>query len=174
MTPRFEDLIERHHDEIFAYLWRLLGKERQSDVALEVEDIAQEVFMRAYENYSRLRRDSNYRAWLYKIATHCAYTKLRQAKNRREQKLVRENAAVEAASSTPRESSQTRLRALVDALPAKQKACLTMRYFQDLDYSEIALSLGCSEQSARANVTKRFGGCAPRSRRIYDEITFKR
>ena len=152
MTPRFEDLIERHHDEIFAYLWRLLGKERQSDVALEVEDIAQEVFMRAYENYLGLRRNSNYRAWLYKIATHCAYTKLRQAKNRREQNLVHENAAAEAASSLPRESSQTRLRALVDALPAKQKACLTMRYFQDLDYSEIALSLGCSEQSARANV----------------------
>jgi len=55
MTPRFEDLIERHHDEIFAYLWRLLGKERQSDVALEVEDITQEVFMRAYESYLSLR-----------------------------------------------------------------------------------------------------------------------
>lgn len=46
MTPRFEDLIKRHHDEIFAYLWRLLGRERQSDVALDVEDITQEVFMR--------------------------------------------------------------------------------------------------------------------------------
>ena len=88
MTPRFEDLIERHHDEIFAYLWRLLGKERQSDVALEAEDTTQEVFMRAFESYLGLRRDSNYRAWLYKIATHCAYTKLRQAKNRREQNLV--------------------------------------------------------------------------------------
>lgn len=152
MTPRFEDLIKRHHDEIFAYLWRLLGRERQSDVALDVEDITQEVFMRAYENYLGLRRDINYRAWLYKIATHCAYTKLRQAKNRRGLNLVHENATAQAASSSPRESSQTRLRALGDALPAKQKACLTMRYFQDLDYSDIALSLGCSKQSARANV----------------------
>ena len=152
MTPRFEDLIERHHDEIFAYLWRLLGKAHQSDVALEVEDITQEVFMRAYESYLGLRRDSNYRAWLYKIATHCAYTKLRQVKNRREQNLVHETAAAEAASSSPRENSYTQLRKLVDALPAKQKACVTMRYLQDLDYSEIVLSLGCSEQSARANV----------------------
>jgi len=49
-----------------------------------------------------------------------------------------------------------------------------MRYLQDLDYSEIALSLGCSEQVPAPTFTKRFDDCAPRSRRIYDEITFKR
>jgi len=173
MTPRFEDLIERHHDEIFAYLWRLLGKERQSDVALEAEDTTQEVFMRAFESYLGLRRDSNYRAWLYKIATHCAYTKLRQAKTRREQSLAHENAAAESASSSPRESSSAQLRKLVDALPAKQKACVTMRYVQDFDYSEIAFSAARNRVFAPMFI-KRFGGCAPRSRRIYDEITFKR
>lgn len=153
MAPRFEDLIERHHDEIFAYLWRLLGKQRQSDVALEVEDLTQEVFMRAYENYSGLRRDSNYRAWLYKIATHCAFTKLRQAKRRQEKHFALKLIEGET-KSLPDENSRAELRALVDELPAKQKACLTMRYLQDLDYSEIALSVDCSEQSARANVSQ--------------------
>ena len=153
MAPRFEDLIERHQDEILAYLWRLLGKQRQSDVALEVEDLTQEVFTRAYENYSGLRRDSNYRAWLYKIATHCAFTKLRQAKRRREKHFAFKFAEDEA-KGLPEQSSGTELRALVDGLPEKQKACLTMRYLQDLDYSEIALSLDCSEQSARANVSQ--------------------
>ncbi len=27
MALRFEELIERHHDEIFAYLWRLMGND---------------------------------------------------------------------------------------------------------------------------------------------------
>jgi RNA polymerase sigma-70 factor (ECF subfamily) len=153
MAPRFEDLIERHHDEIFAYLWRLLGKQRQSDVTLEVEDLTQEVFMRAYENYSGLRHDSNYRAWLYKIATHCAFTQLRQAKRRQEKHFALKLIEGET-KSLPDENSRAELRALVDELPAKQKACLTMRYLQDLDYSEIALSVDCSEQSARANVSQ--------------------
>jgi hypothetical protein len=29
MAVRFEDLIERHHDEIFAYLWKILGENRR-------------------------------------------------------------------------------------------------------------------------------------------------
>jgi RNA polymerase sigma-70 factor (ECF subfamily) len=151
--PRFEELIERHHDEIFAYLWRLLGKIRGSDADLEAEDLAQEVFLRAYESYSRLRRDSNYRAWLYKIATHCAYTKLRQAKTRRADHFAIDAAPTQNPGPWADENPKPRLRALIDRLPAKQRACVTMRYFQDLDYPEIALSLGCSEQSARANVS---------------------
>lgn len=152
MAPRFEDLIEQHHNEIFAYLWRLLGNERQSDVVLQVEDLTQEVFLRAFENFLRLRRDSNYRAWLYKIATNCAYTKLRQSKNRREKNLTPNVVATDITSSPASESMHKRLRALVDALPAKQRACVTMRYLQDLDYSEIGSILDCTEESARANV----------------------
>jgi RNA polymerase sigma factor (sigma-70 family) len=45
-------------------------------------------------------------------------------------------------------------RALVNSLPVKQKACVTMRYLQDLDYSEIAEILGSSQESARANVSQ--------------------
>jgi len=40
----------------------------------------------------------------------------------------------------------------VNQLPARQKSCVTLRYLQDLDYSEIAQILGCSQESARANV----------------------
>src|SRR5438093_6673688 len=83
MAPRFEPLIEQHHDEIFAYLWRLLGKDRRRGGAMDVEDLVQEVFLRAYESFAGLRPNSNHRAWLYKIATNCAYTKLRQMKSRR-------------------------------------------------------------------------------------------
>jgi RNA polymerase sigma factor (sigma-70 family) len=44
------------------------------------------------------------------------------------------------------------LRKLVGDLPAKQRACITLRYLQDLEYSEIAQALDCSQESARANV----------------------
>lgn len=150
MALRFEDLIERHHDEIFSYLWRLLGKQWHS----EAEDVAQEVFLRAYRAFPGLRRDSNYRAWLYKIATNCAWTHLRRLKRRREETHALTEHA-ERASSTAHpvlSCSRSRLSTLLHGLPAKQRACVTLRYYQDLDYAEIAAILHCTEESARANV----------------------
>jgi len=156
MAPRFEPLIEQHHDEIFAYLWRLLGKERRRDGAMDVEDLVQEVFLRAYESFAGLRLNSNHRAWLYKIATNCAYTKLRQMKSRRDGLLSLETSAAGFGAANGyfpvRKNLAQRVRALVNGLPSRQKVCVTLRYLEDLDYPEIAQILGCSQESVRANV----------------------
>jgi RNA polymerase sigma-70 factor (ECF subfamily) len=156
MALRFEELIERHHDEIFAYLWRLIGTDGRRDAAMDVEDLTQDVFLRAFDSFAGLRPNSNYRAWLYKIATHCAYTQLRRMKHRRDKFSSLKHSAAEL--ETPSEGSisrkymDQRVRVLVNRLPAKQKACVTLRYLQDLDYPEIAQILSCSQESARANV----------------------
>jgi RNA polymerase sigma-70 factor, ECF subfamily len=156
MTLRFENLIEQHHDEIFAYLWRLLGKQRRRDGAMDVEDLVQEVFLRAYRNFAGLRPNSNHRAWLYKIATNCAYTRLRQIKTERDGvsslKDSIKNFGSANGSAPSRTDMEHRLRLLVNELPVKQKACVVLRYLQELAYPEIAEALGCSEESARANV----------------------
>ena len=156
MTPRFEELIERHHDEICAYLWRLMGKDGRRDGGMGVDDLTQDVFLRAYESFPGLRPNSNHRAWLYKIATHSAYTQLRRMKHRRDKLLSLKHSPSETATvgedSTSRKYIEQRVRALVNGLPVKQKACITLRYLQDLDYPEIAQILGCSQESARANV----------------------
>jgi RNA polymerase sigma-70 factor, ECF subfamily len=156
MALRFEQLIERHHDEIFAYLWRLMGKDGRRDGATDVEDIVQDVFLRAYESFSGLRPNSNHRAWLYKIATNCAYSQLRRMKHRRDKLSSLAHSATDQetgteVSSLHKQVEQT-VHNLVSRLPAKQKACVTLRYLQDLDYPEIAQVLSCSQESARANV----------------------
>ena len=154
MTPRFEELIDLHHDEIFAYLWRLLGKERRSDVSLELEDLVQDVFMRAYQAFPKLRPDSNHRAWLYKIATNRAFTKLRRAKLQHEKfALLKESSQAQTNLSAP-ENNGAELRAAIERLSPKQRACVTLRYFNDLDYAEIAAIVGCSAVSARSNVSQ--------------------
>lgn len=154
MAPRFEDLIERHHEEIFAYLWRLLGNQQRSDVTLQVEDLVQDVFLRAYEAFPDLRQDSNYRAWLYKIATNRAFAKLRQVKRRSETNTMLIHLAKPDDHRSARTDLEKQLRLAVNGLPLKQKACVTLRYLNDLDYREIAARIGCSEVSARANVSQ--------------------
>lgn len=156
---RFETLIERHHDEIYTYLWRLLDGAARVDCATDAHDLTQEVFLRAYRAYPRLRAGSNPRAWLYKIATNCAYTLLKRSRNRPVDALPLLDEAGDLAADDPSlddlASLGESIEALHDAvmaLPPRQQAALLLRYEQGLAYAEVADALGCSEDSARANV----------------------
>lgn len=161
-TPpvRFETLIDRHHDEIYSYLWRMMRSAGRTDGEQEAEDLTQEVFLRAYRAYARLRPDSNHRAWLYKIATNCAYTALRREKRHLHHDGALDDRAERLAdSSDPTPASRVELndaliqvQEAVATLPTKQRAAVILRHGQGLSYAAIARALDCSEESARANV----------------------
>jgi RNA polymerase sigma-70 factor (ECF subfamily) len=155
---RFEVLIERHHDEVYRYLWRLLHSSGRSDAADLAQDLTQDVFMRAFRAYERLRQGSNHRAWLYKIATNCGYTALKQEKQLSGTLIDDEAPPIVAdADGMPDhqvvlDETREKVRRSIHGLPRKQGAAVVMRYLQELDYSEIAEALECSPDSARANV----------------------
>jgi RNA polymerase sigma-70 factor (ECF subfamily) len=158
-TPaRFEDLIERHHHELYAYLWRLLDGAGRVEAAMEAEDLLQDVFERAYRAYPRLRPVSNVRAWLYKIATNTAFSVLRRGGRFRP--LGDEDAERLADDPHRGPHHQAELGEEVEALhaaildlPPAQHAAVVMRHLHGLEYAEIAAALECSEESARANVS---------------------
>lgn len=156
-SVRFEELIERYHDEIYTYVWRLLDGASSSEHAHEAADIVQDAFERAYKAFPRLRHGSNHRAWLYKIATNCTYTIMKRSK--RGTSLPGEDddwlpdAAPGPEQSTMYAQDLDALRDQIARLPPTQKAALVMRYLHGLEYTDIAAALGCSEESARANVS---------------------
>jgi RNA polymerase sigma factor (sigma-70 family) len=147
--PRFETLIERHHDELYRYLWRML-----QDTTLDAQDMVQETFIRAYQAYPRLRADSNCRAWLYKIATNCAYTALKRA---RREVALDDDFTADGLPSPDETAAQNMVldaaRQVIERLPVKQRAAVIMRHVQGFEYDEIAQALDCSEESARAHVS---------------------
>lgn len=174
---RFEALVERHHDEIYRYLWRLLAGAPGADRAVEAADLTQEVFARAYDAYGRLRPESNCRAWLYRIATNCAMTTLRRSSRRAATNTpLPADLQALAPDPSPTPDQQVSRAELSDgvarsirALPAKQQAALVMRYLQEMAYAEIAEALQCSEDSARANVYQALRRL--RSELAEDEVT---
>ncbi|MFC2030469.1 RNA polymerase sigma factor [Chloroflexota bacterium] len=156
---RFETLLDSHHDEIYGYLWRMMNG------GSEAEDLTQEVFLRAYQAFGRLRRGSNHRAWLYRIATNLAYTTLRKNQRQTERTVspVEEGQAF-ASGGGPSPDRQVILNETMEAvrreiagLPPKQQAAVVLRHVQGLEYAEIAQALNCSEDSARANVYQGLG-----------------
>ena len=150
MKPDFDELVERHSGEIFAYVWRLLRD------AHDAEDCLQETFLRAFRSYSRVRAGSNYRAWLYKIATNTAHS-LWKCRTRNETHAVeldpdRQSDEMSVADRVERKALLTAVTRAVAALPDQQRAALIMRKYQELSYAEIATALDCTEAAARANV----------------------
>ena len=147
LSESFDRLTERYRPELLAYLARLLG-----DVH-DAEDVCQDALLRAYRAFDRLAPDSNVRAWLYKIATNTAFNALKHRQRNAAHTADIDLDTLPAGSTVSDRREQLRaVKRAVEALPPKQRAALMMRQFHGLGYAEIAVSLQCSVESARANV----------------------
>lgn len=150
MKTRFEDLLERHEKEIYRFAWRMTGN--RDDAA----DVLQETFLRAFKAFCKLPPDANYRAWLYKIASRLALNHARSVKGRRSVPideafhLPERNGDLESLVETKRLAGV--LTGVLDRLPLKQRVALLQRKYEGLSYREIATTLDCSEETARAHV----------------------
>ena len=142
VAPTFEWLVETYHPAVYRFLSRLCLGRRQ-----EAEDLCQEAFLRAFRAFERLPPDAHHRAWIYRIAYNLFLNQRRRA------------ATVELPEELPARDIDhagydlaRRVAEFVRTLPAKQRAALVLRHVEGRDYAEVAEILGCSEDSARANL----------------------
>jgi RNA polymerase sigma-70 factor (ECF subfamily) len=145
-----EALFAKHHNEIFAYLVRML---RDSELAA---DLTQDAFVKAYKNYDTLEKDENARAWLYQIAHRVALDELRRRKIIRMVPWTGESHG--AAPSAEKLAMELRLsgpleRALAQ-IPERQRAALLLAELHDLTGLELAAAMGVSHVAARAILTR--------------------
>jgi RNA polymerase sigma-70 factor (ECF subfamily) len=165
--PRFEELVDTHQGELFAYLWRMLGDED------DARDCLQDTFLRALRAYERIEDFSYLRAWLYKIATNAARSQLSKngRRQRRGVKLTPQVASGERAVDVQvsERLNHAEVRQAVLALPPRQRAALMMRKYQELEYAEIAAALDCTEEAARANVYQALKSLRSKFKDVEDE-----
>lgn len=140
----FAALVERHKRQIHALAYRMLGN------TADAEDAAQETFVRAYTRLETYQPDGRFGSWLLAIASHWCIDCLR-ARGRRAP-TVTLGAVIESERfitqlDSPEElalrwAGFTEMQALLARLPASYRLVLTLRYYHDLSYSEIAAALG--------------------------------
>lgn len=145
-----EELFALHHNEIYAYLIRML---RDQELAA---DLAQDTFIRAYRALDTLEDRAKARAWLYQIAHRIALDELRRRRIVRFIPWTGESRG--AAPSAEHLAMETRLsgplqRAL-NRIPERQRAALLLAEVGDLTGLELAAALGVSHVAARALLTR--------------------
>ena len=151
----FGVLLEKHRSSVVHFLYRMVQNQAVA------EELAQEVFLRVYRSRASYEPTAKFTTWLFRIATHLALNSLRDGKNERLQERLDDDSPrhAGAAGVGPRPSVeqtmvyQARLdevRRAVAALPEKQRAAVLMHKYEEMEYTQIAKVLSCSESAVKS------------------------
>jgi RNA polymerase sigma-70 factor (ECF subfamily) len=143
----FRSLVEMHELRVH----RLLSRFTRDPG--ELEDLAQEVFVKVYRKLDTFQSDSAFYTWLYRIAVNTATDYLGRL-HRRRLHLVETDAELDAVrqhektagSAAPLLEDELRrvTRQVLDTLPEKYRTILVLREYEDLSYTDMANVLQCS------------------------------
>ena len=154
-TESFTLLLERHRAPVIHFLYRMV---QNQSVA---EELAQEVFLRVYRSRANYEPTAKFTTWLFRIASHLALNWIRDRRHERGQEsldhetkdgMVRQvsDRGVSAEQAMVRESKFEEIRRAIQGLPEKQKAAVLMHKYEEMEYSQIAAVLECSESAVKS------------------------
>jgi len=160
----FGELVRRYGDSILGYLMRMSGNHHQA------EDLFQETFKRVHEKANTFR-GSQFKSWLFTIATNVAIDGLRRRRRMRVVSLNQrlgctdqdseELSAVALADDSYEPSQEAakaeqveKVRGAIESLPARQRATLVLAYYQQLSYPEVAKVMGCSLGTVKTQMSR--------------------
>jgi RNA polymerase sigma-70 factor (ECF subfamily) len=150
----FEALVLKYQDRIYRLIQRLVSG---SDM---VDDLAQEVFIRAYRSLGDFKGESSLYTWLYKIALNLCrnYYRTRGRRPAHEELDEADGAiGVEAAGGTPedeifRKEFWDHLRQGLDELPAEQREAVVFCDLEGMSYEEMAIVIGVPIGTVRSRI----------------------
>ena len=157
----FRVLLDKHRNPLVHFLQRMVQDAGAS------EELAQEVFLRIYRARTSYEPSAKFTTWMFRIASHLALNWMRD--ERHERAAVRLDGAsfgAERGDDLPARQLkdshpsvehslvyETRLQEIRDSiasLPAKQRAAVLMHKYEEMEYSQIAQALECSESAVKS------------------------
>jgi RNA polymerase sigma-70 factor (ECF subfamily) len=155
----FDLLVQKYHRRLMRLLSRMVRNQE------EVEDIAQETFIKAYRALPQFRGDAAFYTWLYRIGVNTARNFLSsrgralptisdQAVNdddEPDERLVAQDI------STPESMLLSKQVAIavneaIDALPEELRTAITLREMEGMSYEEIAEMMACPIGTVRSRI----------------------
>ena len=147
----FGALVHKYQDMVYTYAFQKVRNEA------DAQDIAQEVFLRAYQRLYQLRQPHLFRSWLYTITSNeCKRWLVRVTKKRRREVVLEEATdealQIEPAHAAPVEDWQVDLEQAISALPDDNRIAVSMFYMGDCTLKEISEFLGVSVNTVKGKL----------------------
>jgi RNA polymerase sigma-70 factor (ECF subfamily) len=162
-AAEFTTFMRAYQDMVFSTASRLASDDGQA------EDIAQEVFLRAYEHFDQLRASPTAGGWLKTVATNLTLNYL--TRHRKRWRLFSELRPATAEEDSPApdptvpqpdtllaDLSSEQRRVLIDGalrkLPEHQRLALVLYHFEELSYEEVAVKLHASLPKIKTDIRR--------------------
>ena len=159
----FTTFMRDYQDMVFSTAARITGN------ATQAEDIAQEVFLKAYQHFDMLSASPKAGGWLKTVATNLSLNHLTRYRNRWRFFSELRRDATDDASAAPEidfaapdaffkamdaEERRALVESALDELPAHQRVPLVLYHFEAMPYDEIAQKLGVSLSKIKTDILR--------------------
>lgn len=168
----FNQLVLAYRKRILGTISRLIGRPE------DVEDVAQEVFVRLYYSLDQLRSAEVFEPWLYRLTVNAAYDYLRRRKRRAESRMSdlseQQVSMADAVAGSRQEETnreQSRVREFMDALfrhvSEEDRLLLTLKEVEGLSLKELEQIYRVNENALKVRLFR----ARQRVLRAYDKAS---
>ncbi|CAN5507301.1 sigma-70 family RNA polymerase sigma factor [soil metagenome] len=152
-TEAFDQLVGRFRNRVFGMVYNMVHNEQ------DAWDLAQDSFLKAWKSIGRFRGQSSFYTWLYRIVMNVTIDAMRKKQVKgtgaefddaiQLKEIEPASRTVPHADALPHERMQhqeirSRIDAAIAQLSPEHRAVILMKEIEDMQYHEIAESLGCS------------------------------
>jgi RNA polymerase sigma factor (sigma-70 family) len=144
----FKNILEKYQRKIYWHIRKMVINHDDAD------DITQETFIKVWSNLSSYRAESQLYTWIYRIATNECLNFLAKKKRRFASDIADFNETLPSNENAPLVDGETieiKLQKALLTLPDKQRLVFNMKYFDEMQYNEIATITGTSEGALKAS-----------------------
>ena len=146
----FKMLMDKFQEPIYYYIRRLVVSHE------DAEDVLQEVFIRVFRHIDQFREESSLSTWMYRIATN---ESLRLLNSRKDEGVVSAEDVREELMGKLKASDYidyenelaVKFQEAILSLPEKQRLVFNLRYYDELEYEEIARVLDSKVDTLKVN-----------------------
>jgi RNA polymerase sigma-70 factor (ECF subfamily) len=145
--PAFPEALEAHKAMVYSIAWHFLH-----DRAV-AEELAQDVFLELYRNWSSMQSAQHIVFWLRKVTSRRSIDVMRKRKTRAETSLE-ETAEPTALERVHDSMLSSYLERMVASLPEKQRIVIVLRYQEGMEPEEIADTLEMNVSTVKSQITR--------------------
>jgi RNA polymerase sigma-70 factor (ECF subfamily) len=133
----FEQLVQKYQQAVFNTIYRYIGNQD------DVQDLAQEIFIKVWRNAGKFKGKSKFSTWLYRIVVnHCInYRRKNKLRHVSLDEMTEKGKTPEALKVEPDWEQMRKVelvRRAVDELPDRQRMALVLSQYEEKSYKEIA------------------------------------
>jgi len=175
----FDRLFAKHMRSIVNFAYRFV---RNREIA---EELAQDIFLKVYENAAGYRIQAKFTSWLFRIATNVCLNEVRKQQYRvnhqpfdttqpdggsGEDMNLKLGTTVGPDTILERQAIAKVIKDALDRIPEKQRIAFILNKYQELSYSEVANVMDSSEKAVKSLIHRAKEALAERLKPLMTEL----